>query len=106
VERVSADSNFRDDLGTDSMVMPRFCARIRKRSDLAAVCKDGYRNPPSRALAVSQEDTTFNSDHFTIGPGCGVPIGDARWRGKPATEFRDHHGFAVAATIANARGRG
>ena len=31
VERVSVDSNFFDDLGADSMVMARFCARVRKR---------------------------------------------------------------------------
>ena len=34
VERVSVDSNFFDDLGADSMVMARFCARVRKRPDL------------------------------------------------------------------------
>jgi hypothetical protein len=28
VERVSVDSNFFDDLGADSMVMARFCARV------------------------------------------------------------------------------
>ena len=36
VERVSVDSNFFDDLGADSMVMARFCARVRKRPDLPA----------------------------------------------------------------------
>ncbi len=31
VPRVSVDDHFFDDLGTDSMVMARFCARVRKR---------------------------------------------------------------------------
>ena len=30
VERVSVDSNFFDDLGADSMVMARFCARVEE----------------------------------------------------------------------------
>ncbi|MFL6183201.1 MAG: acyl carrier protein, partial [Actinomycetes bacterium] len=30
-EQVSADSHFFDDLGADSMLMARFCARVRKR---------------------------------------------------------------------------
>ncbi len=30
VERVSVDSNFFDDLGADSMVMARFCARVQE----------------------------------------------------------------------------
>ena len=46
VERVSVDSNFFDDLGADSMVMARFCARVRKRPDLPAVSiKDIYQHP-------------------------------------------------------------
>ena len=43
VERVSVDSNFFDDLGADSMVMARFCARVRKLPDLPSVSiKDVY----------------------------------------------------------------
>ncbi|HJQ88855.1 MAG TPA: phosphopantetheine-binding protein, partial [Propionibacteriaceae bacterium] len=34
VDRVSVESNFFDDLGADSMVMARFCARVRKRPEL------------------------------------------------------------------------
>ncbi len=49
VERVSVDDHFFDDLGTDSMVMARFCARIRKRPDLPAVSmKDIYRYPTDK----------------------------------------------------------
>ncbi len=46
VERVDAEQHFFDDLGADSMVMARFCARIRKRSDVPAVSmKDVYAGP-------------------------------------------------------------
>ena len=31
---VATDANFFDDLGADSMTMARFCARVRKQSDL------------------------------------------------------------------------
>jgi non-ribosomal peptide synthetase-like protein len=58
VERVSVDSNFFDDLGADSMVMARFCARVRKRPDLPAVSiKDIYQYPTIRSLAAAVADT-------------------------------------------------
>jgi non-ribosomal peptide synthetase-like protein len=59
VERVSVDSNFFDDLGADSMVMARFCARVRKRPDLPAVSiKDIYQHRTIRSLAGALVDTT------------------------------------------------
>ncbi|MFG2292549.1 Pls/PosA family non-ribosomal peptide synthetase [Streptomyces sp. NPDC048603] len=52
VEHVSGDSDFFDDLGADSMVMARFCARVRKRADLPPVSmKDVYRHPTVNGLA-------------------------------------------------------
>ena len=49
---VPVDAHFFDDLGADSMLMARFCARVRKRSDLPAVSmKDVYRHPTVAALA-------------------------------------------------------
>ena len=46
VDRVPVDSNFFDDLGADSMLMARFCARVRKRDDLPSVAmKDVYQHP-------------------------------------------------------------
>jgi acyl carrier protein len=54
VERVSVDSNFFDDLGADSMVMARFCARVRKRPDLPSVSiKDIYQHRTIRSLATA-----------------------------------------------------
>ena len=59
VERVSVDSNFFDDLGADSMVMARFCARVRKRPDLPTVSiKDIYQHPTITSLAAALGDTT------------------------------------------------
>jgi acyl carrier protein len=59
VERVSVDSNFFDDLGADSMVMARFCARVRKRPDLSSVSiKDVYQHRTIRRLATALADTT------------------------------------------------
>jgi non-ribosomal peptide synthetase-like protein len=53
-DRVSVDSNFFDDLGTDSLVMAQFCARVRKREDLPSVSmKDIYRNPTIRSLTAA-----------------------------------------------------
>ena len=43
---VPADANFFDDLGADSMLMARFCARVRKQADLPSVSiKDVYQHP-------------------------------------------------------------
>jgi non-ribosomal peptide synthetase-like protein len=53
VEQVSVDSNFFDELGADSMLMARFCARVRKRADLPSVSiKDIYSYPTIRSLAT------------------------------------------------------
>ena len=53
-EHVSVDSHFFDDLGADSMLMARFCARVRKRPDLPAVSmKDIYEHPTIRDLATA-----------------------------------------------------
>jgi cysteine synthase A len=46
------DDHFFADLGADSMLMTRFCARVRKRGDLPPVSiKDIYRHPTIRTLA-------------------------------------------------------
>jgi non-ribosomal peptide synthetase-like protein len=55
VGMVSTTSHFFDDLGADSLVMARFCARVRKRPDLPNVAiKDIYRAPTIAALAVAR----------------------------------------------------
>src|SRR5262250_3474732 len=54
VDHLSADSHFFDDLGADSLVMAKFCARVRKRGDLPSVSMpDIYRHPTIRSLAAA-----------------------------------------------------
>src|SRR6266446_3826429 len=54
VDRLSVDSHFFDELGADSLVMARFCARVRKRGDMPSVSmKDIYRHPTIRSLAAA-----------------------------------------------------
>src|SRR5207342_2153858 len=54
IERVPVDSHFFDDLGADSLVMAKFCARVRKREDLPSVSmKDIYRYPTIGSLATA-----------------------------------------------------
>lgn len=51
---VPVHADFFDDLGADSMVMARFCARVRKRADLPSVSmKDVYRHPTIERLAAA-----------------------------------------------------
>ncbi|TFV60143.1 peptide synthetase [Geodermatophilus sp. DF01-2] len=54
VDSVPVDAHVFDDLGADSMVLARFCARVRKRPDLPAVTiKDVYQHPTIRGLAAA-----------------------------------------------------
>ncbi|MGN7250391.1 Pls/PosA family non-ribosomal peptide synthetase [Arthrobacter sp. SAFR-014] len=58
VEQVPVDSNFFQDLGADSLVMAKFCARVRKEPDLPVVSiKDIYRYPTVSALAAALGST-------------------------------------------------
>src|SRR6266704_1861559 len=57
VDRLSVESHFFDELGADSLVMAKFCARVRKRGDLPSVSmKDIYRHPTIRNLSAALED--------------------------------------------------
>jgi non-ribosomal peptide synthetase-like protein len=70
-EEVSVESHFFDDLGADSMVMARFCARVRKRADLPSVSmKDIYRYPTIRCLAAALESSTADP----VEPSVPAPI--------------------------------
>ena len=52
--QVPVDSHFFDDLGADSLLMAKFCARLRKRADLPSVSmQDVYRHPTIRSLAAA-----------------------------------------------------
>ncbi|WP_405143720.1 amino acid adenylation domain-containing protein [Sphaerisporangium sp. NBC_01403] len=57
LEQVSVDSHFFDELGANSLLMARFCARVRERADLAPVSmKDVYLHPTVRSLATALAD--------------------------------------------------
>src|SRR5438876_10538672 len=57
IDRLSVESHFFDELGADSLVMAKFCARVRKRGDLPSVSmKDIYRHPTIRNLSAALED--------------------------------------------------
>ena len=52
IEQVAHNSHFFDDLGADSLVMAKFCARVRKAEGLPVMSmKDLYANPAIRSLA-------------------------------------------------------
>lgn len=54
IGHVPVKADFFQDLGADSLVMARFCARVRKQPDLPAVSmKDVYGNPSVSALAAA-----------------------------------------------------
>src|ERR1041384_671605 len=55
VGRLSVESHFFDELGADSLVMAKFCARVRKRGNLPSVSmKDVYAHPTIRGLATDR----------------------------------------------------
>jgi non-ribosomal peptide synthetase-like protein len=59
VETVPVDAHVFEDLGADSMVMARFCARVRKRDDLPSVSiKDVYQHPTIAGLAAAFTDAS------------------------------------------------
>jgi non-ribosomal peptide synthetase-like protein len=54
LDQVSVDSHFFDELGANSLLMARFCARVRERGDLRPVSmKDVYLHPTIRSLAAA-----------------------------------------------------
>ncbi|MER6040804.1 Pls/PosA family non-ribosomal peptide synthetase, partial [Streptomyces sp. NPDC001856] len=68
-DHVTVDSHFFDDLGADSMLMARFCARVRKQADLPSVSMpDVYKNPTVRKLAaaLTKSKNTTKTDSKTM----------------------------------------
>ncbi|WP_197938772.1 Pls/PosA family non-ribosomal peptide synthetase [Phytohabitans flavus] len=54
IDQVSADANFFDDLGANSLLLARFCSRVRQHSDLPSVSmRDVYLHPTVRSLAAN-----------------------------------------------------
>ncbi|PRH76639.1 peptide synthetase [Streptomyces solincola] len=66
---VSADSDFFAELGADSLVMARFCARVRKRADLPAVSmRDVYQHRTAGALAGALAGSPATAETRTPAP--------------------------------------
>uniref|UniRef100_UPI0027E34528 Pls/PosA family non-ribosomal peptide synthetase n=1 Tax=Pseudonocardia lacus TaxID=2835865 RepID=UPI0027E34528 len=80
IVRVPVTSNFFDDLGADSMVMARFCARVRTRPDLPNIAiKDIYRAPTIAALAASGAGAATSAPAPSPNPaGAVAPAAPAR----------------------------
>src|SRR5437016_14284150 len=57
IDQLSVESHFFDELGADSLVMAKFCARVRKRGDFPPVSmQDIYQHPTIRSLAAALAD--------------------------------------------------
>ncbi len=79
IEQVPLDSHFFDDLGADSMVMARFCARVRKNADLPTVSmKDIYQYPTIRSLAAALAKPLSTPAESSVPPSVEVATHAAR----------------------------
>jgi non-ribosomal peptide synthetase-like protein len=57
LDRVSVDSHFFADLGANSLLLARFCARVRQRSELPSLSmREVYLHPTVRSLAAAIGD--------------------------------------------------
>src|SRR5262249_55850351 len=64
LDHPSADSHFFDQLGADSLVMAKFCGRVRKRGDLPSVSmQDIYGHPTIRSLAAALANVAAKPVH-------------------------------------------
>ncbi|MFJ8827809.1 Pls/PosA family non-ribosomal peptide synthetase [Streptomyces sp. NPDC102467] len=76
VERVSVDDHFFDDLGSNSLTMAHFCARVRKLGGLPAVSmKDVYRHPTIRRLASALADVVPATAEPQVPAPVAQPVG-------------------------------
>src|SRR4028118_354657 len=75
VEQVPVDAHVFDDLGADSMVMARFCARVCKQPDLPTVSmKDVYQHPTIHSLAAAvTADVPATAKQSAPGPTAAPP---------------------------------
>src|SRR6266702_816098 len=74
VDRVSVDSQFFDELGADSLVMAKFCARVRKRGDVPSVSmQDIYRHPTIRSLAAALTAVAPSSAKSSVAAAIEAP---------------------------------
>src|SRR5829696_3992673 len=77
VDSLSVESHFFEELGADSLVMAKFCGRVRKQKDLPPISmKDVYAHPTVRRLAEALAD---------VGPPPAKPAAMARELPTPTT---------------------
>ncbi|MEU4097528.1 Pls/PosA family non-ribosomal peptide synthetase [Streptomyces sp. NPDC026673] len=113
VERVPVDSDFFTDLGADSMLMARFCARLRKRGDVPPVSiKEVYRHPTIRSLATALADAPPPAPAPPVpSPGAGeaggtgpAPSGTPRYALCAALQLVFFLAYSYAAALVFAKG--
>jgi non-ribosomal peptide synthetase-like protein len=85
MKSVSAEANFFNDLGANSLLLAHFCARVRKRGDLPTVAmQDVYLQPTVRSLAALLSGRAAEAGAEELGesqaflPASGGPVVRAR----------------------------
>ncbi|MGH4007036.1 MAG: Pls/PosA family non-ribosomal peptide synthetase [Pseudonocardiaceae bacterium] len=107
VEQVPVDSHFFDDLGADSLVMARFCARVRKRADLPSVSmKDIYRQPTIRSLATALAEPAPTPIESSVPPSIevAIPVGTLQYILCGTLQFLFILGYPYLVALAAVRG--
>ena len=110
VDRVPTDGDFFDDLGADSMVMARFCARVRKRPDLPSVSmKDIYENPTIHGLAkavaqAAPEPVAPVAELASTTMDVAIPVSKVQYVVCGTLQFLFFVGYSLVATLVAVRG--
>ncbi|GAP54929.1 tyrocidine synthase 2 [Arthrobacter sp. Hiyo6] len=74
MKSVSAEANFFNDLGANSLLLAHFCARVRKRGDLPSIAmQDVYLQPTVRSLAAVLADRAAEAGVEEAGEGQSSP---------------------------------
>ncbi len=108
-ERLGVESHFFDDLGADSMVMARFCARVRKRGDVPSVSmKDIYWHTTLRSLATALAVSTPApaAPAATPAPESVVPGSTPRYLLCGTLQFAAFLAYSYLTALATTRGYG
>ncbi len=110
VDDIQVDGNFFDDLGADSMVMARFCARLRKQPGMPAVSmKDIYEHPTvgELAAALSEEAPPAVAPTATLASttmDVRAPVGTPLYLLCGVLQFLFLAGYAFLGTLVFIRG--
>ena len=81
LDRVSVESTFFEDLGANSLLLSRFCARVRSHPGLPALSmREVYQHPTIAALAARLADEPTASDAMPLSMANTEPRGAGRWQ--------------------------